>query len=145
MRVALPAGAAVVRRRRARLRAEAIGAVDGPIAAWLERYARLPATASAGRREELAARRASCAVAWRSGRCVLPGALRATRGATARAPTRLVGEAFRGVELLFARGEDELGSTIDAGEGFVDEWHATASGKRSLTGNSALRSGPEAS
>src|SRR5215469_15600862 len=91
----------------ARTRCEAVAAVNGFVAARLERHFGHAAALTAGRFEHLAM---SAAATLRASRL-------ASRTAVA-APVGLIGKALHGVKFLLARRERELASAINAGEHF---------------------------
>jgi len=110
---------------------EAIAAIDGLVAARLERhFGRLSALAAGGL-EHLAARTArhpaACARAVTAARAGTNAAAAAARGSSLRlacrtalgATIRLVLEAFAGKELLLARAKDELAVAVNAVQGFI--------------------------
>ena len=94
---------------------EAIGAVDGLLAAGLEGYLSLLPALSANRREHLPLTSLVPAAAG------IPAATTACLigSSAAGASARLVGEALLSEELLLSRREDELLVAVAAGEGFV--------------------------
>src|SRR5437588_37111 len=97
-------------------RAEAVAAVDGLVAAWLEGHAGDPAAAGAGHLEELTG-----ATTPGSGSATTTAhACGATRGAARRAARRGVGETARGEELLLSLGPDEVHAALAAPKGLVN-------------------------
>ena len=99
---------------------EAIGAVDGLLAAGLEWYLSLLPALSTDRREHLplptvvpAAGRVP------SGGIASPASVSLVRGPAFGAPARLVGEALLCEELLLSNGKDELSVAVAASERLV--------------------------
>ena len=108
---------------------EAVSAVHGAIASRLERHFGLAAAVRALRRIHLARARRVAAAAPSA---TVPAAATTTIAAgslagtpAVRAALRLVRETTTRVEFLVVGCEDELRSTIDAGQISVGEWHLT--------------------
>src|SRR5205809_911144 len=105
---------------------EAGAAVDGLVAAGLERHACLATAVAAGSREELtrATHAPAPAVGTAAATHATGGATRRTAG---RATSRLVHEAARGVELLLAGRPCEFLTAVFAGQSLVREAQFKAS------------------
>ena len=105
---------------------EAIRAVHGLVATWLERNAGLFAAARAGRREHLAlaaAVAATAATGVSATTTATTTAARATRGTAGRATGRRVLQPAALIELLLTSGPNELLATVATGQGLVCERH----------------------
>lgn len=98
--------------------AKTIGAIDRPIAAWLEWNPRLAPAGLAGGAEHLAWRAVRAGVAATTA-LALAAACQAAGGAAAR----LVRKPLRCVELLLARGEGELRTAVAAGQNLIAVGH----------------------
>ena len=102
---------------------EAVGAVDGPVHAWLERDLGLVAAGRAEDREVLANRPVAALVAPRAADVADVGlagiAGRASQGPAAGAALGVGDEPLLCVELLVRGRVDELDAAVDAGEGSI--------------------------
>src|SRR5262249_12538343 len=119
--VTAPTGAAA-------LSLEAVAAIDRLVTAWVERHARLAATAGTGGGEQLAPGRSRVRRAG-VGAAVARGAgsgstLSLARGAARRAAAGRIVEAATRVKLLLTAGERECGAAIATRQGFVCVLHA---------------------
>src|SRR5450755_2621328 len=111
--------------------AEAVAAIDGAVAARLERQFRHAAAIAAGGFEHLALRAivgpavAAPLIALAAAGSPIGAAasLRLTRVAASRATSGVVGEALLGVEVLFASRESELRIAIRARQGSIGIQH----------------------
>lgn len=126
---AVPATASTAAAGRSLL--EAVAAVHGTIAAWLERHFGFLATLRTRRREHLARAGRVAATAAAIGATVIPARCLLCAAAV-RTSLRLIAEPTRCVELLLASGEDELRSAVNAGQRLVGETHPTTSYERFL-------------
>ena len=120
--VAATTTAAAVATATSGLRLEAVVAVDGTIATWLEGNFRFLAAAATGGTEHFAVAAAKAAASAAT-------TVRASGSPTRWTAAGFVGEPLGLMKFLLACRECERTATISAGQGFVGERHSTTSKK----------------